>query len=92
MMMLSLLIVTDGSTAAIIAVLARVPGMVSISDLIRLSQFDCWRTYDLTLQSFYTYYPALPLSQIVQTVGISLAMSAVYLLLGYHFFHVDDMN
>ncbi|MBR4199786.1 MAG: hypothetical protein IKQ91_00735 [Oscillospiraceae bacterium] len=85
--------IIDGSgRAVLIQVINRHAGMLSISDLTRLTRFDNWRAYDLTMHSFYTYYPQLPVSQIVLTVICSLGMAAVWLLLGWHFFHVDDMN
>ena len=67
-------------------------GMLSLTDLLNLCKFENWRAYDLTLKSFYTYYPELPASQIALVIISSLIMTAVWLLLGYHFFHVDDMN
>lgn len=81
-----------GSPQFITHILRLHPCMLSLSNITELSAFSSWRTYDLTLQNFYTYYPELSVSFIVTTVIVSLTMTAVYLLLGYHFFHTDDMN
>ena len=81
-----------GSPGFVAKVLRLHPCLLSISNISELSNFRFWRTYDLKMNEFYTYYPELPVSFIVRTVIVSLAMTAVYLLLGYHFFHTDDMN
>lgn len=82
----------EGSAVPFLSAAKRVHGMLSIPDLLNLCTFDNWRTYDLTLTNYYTYYPELHAAQIVPVIICSLVMCAVWLLLGYHFFHVDDMN
>lgn len=83
---------SGSSTSVLLETCRRVHGMLSISDFINLSAFESWRTYDLKLNVYFTYYPELSASQIALTVICSLVMTAVYLLLSYHYFHVDDMN
>lgn len=70
----------------------KIPCLLSFGNLNDLLSFDYWFVNNLNFDTFYTYYFSLDTSYIIQTVVISLVMSAVYLLLGYHFFHLDDMN
>lgn len=82
----------EGSAFPFLSAAKRVHGMLSIPDILNLCTFDNWHTYDLTLTNYYTYYPELHAAQIAPVIICSLVMCAVWLLLGYHFFHVDDMN
>ena len=69
------------------------PCLFGFSNLNDLFSFDNWYVNTLVhLNIYYIYDFPLSGSYIAATVIISLVMSAVYLLLGYHFFHLDDMN
>ena len=56
-----------------------------------LAKFESWYTYDLNLNQFFTYDPALSASAAVTILVCAAVMTAVYLVIGYHYFHVDDM-
>ncbi|MBR5723320.1 MAG: hypothetical protein IKX57_06785, partial [Oscillospiraceae bacterium] len=59
----------------------------------KLCTFDSWYVYGCAdLKMHYIYYPELSGSLIAGVVIVSLIMTAVYLLLGYHFFHTDDLK
>ena len=59
----------------------------------KLCTFDSWYVYGCAdLKMHYIYYPELSGSLIAGIVIVSLIMTAVYLLLGYHFFHTDDLK
>ena len=77
---------------AFFELIRKIPCLLSCGNLIDLLRIKRWEVYNLSLEQFFTYDFAMAGTYIVQTVGISLAMSAVYLLLGYHFFHLDDMH
>ena len=93
-------------TGCIVGMTAAVPGTeipllgalykntyaLGTGNLQMLMTVDSWYTYDLRLNVHMIYYPALSASAVLLTVTVSLAVSAVYLLLCWHFFHVDDMN
>lgn len=56
-----------------------------------LGKFESWNTYDLNLNQYFIYDPALPASTVWPIIVSAVIMTAVYLLIGYHNFHVDDM-
>ena len=68
------------------------PYLLSILSIGNLSQFSAWYTYGSSLKYNYIYYPALSGSTVAGVVIVSLVMSAFWLLLGYHYFHTDDLN
>lgn len=73
-------------------VATKLPWLTSASNFVNLGKFECWTTYDLGLNQFFTYNTELSASGIALTIVCSVVMTAVYLLIGYHSFHVDDMN
>ena len=66
--------------------------LLSPIDFTHLGEFSSWYTYNLNMEQFYTYDTSLDPTGAALTVIVSVVMTAVYLLIGYHFFHVDDMN
>ncbi len=82
--------VAEGSVP-VIGKLSAHPFLLAPSGLSRLGKFDSWYTYDLSLNQYFTYDPALPASTVWPIIVCAVIMTAVYLLIGYHFFHVDDM-
>ena len=69
------------------------PFVLSAVNYSNLMTVDSWYVYGcFDFKMHYIYYPELSGSMIAGTVIVSLVMTAVYLLIGYHFFHVDDMN
>ena len=66
--------------------------LLSPIDFTHLGEFSSWDTYNLNMEQFYTYDTSLDPTGAALTVIVSVMMTAVYLLIGYHFFHVDDMN
>ena len=66
--------------------------MLSVTDLAAYGSFDSWYTYNLNMDMFITYNTAMPSGHIAVSVILSLVMTAAYLLIGYHYFHFDDMN
>ncbi|MCR5707202.1 MAG: ABC transporter permease subunit [Ruminococcus sp.] len=79
-------------SSAILSRLMERPWLISVADLAYYGSFDSWYTYDLNMYMYMTYYPSIPAGNIALTVILSLAMTAVYLVIGYHYFHFDDMN
>lgn len=66
--------------------------LVSPINFVSLGKIESWYTYNLELETYYTYSTALPVSDIVLTIVSSVVMTAVYLIIGYHYFHVDDLE
>ena len=67
--------------------------LLGTDNMARLMEFESWRVYDLSFNShIFADAAALPVSVTVMTVTVSLLMSAVWLLIGYHFFHTDDLH
>jgi len=62
------------------------------TNIILLSMVDIWTNYGLEGDINFIYESALPSSDIIGTIVISLIVSAAALLLGYVFFKNDDMN
>ena len=59
----------------------------------KLCTFDSWYVYGCAdLKMHYIYYPELSGSLIAGIVIVSLIMTVVYLVTGYHFFHTDDLK
>ena len=79
-------------SSAIFSKLMERPWLLSVADLAYYGSFDSWYTYDLSMNMYYTFYPSIPAANIALTVILSLVMTAVYLVIGYHYFHYDDMN
>lgn len=79
-------------SSAIFGKLMERPWLLSVADLAYYGSFDSWYTYDLSMNMYYTFYPSIPAGSIAMTAILSLAMTAVYLVIGYHYFHFDDMD
>ena len=67
------------------------PFLLAPLGLCRFGTFDSWYTYDLNLNQYFTYDSVLSASTVWPILLCAVIMTAVYLLIGYHFFHVDDM-
>lgn len=67
------------------------PFLLAPAGIGRLGEFDSWYTYDLSLKQYFTYDPALPASTVWPIIVSAVIMTAVYLVIGYHYFHADDM-
>ena len=71
----------------------RNPLMLGALNFHQLTSFESWYVYGLSeMKMHYIFYPELEVSFLAGTIIVSLVMTAVYLLLGYHFFHTDDMH
>ena len=44
------------------------------------------------MKMHYIFYPELEPSFLAGTILVSLVMTVVYLLIGYHFFRTDDLH
>ena len=83
----------DSVNLPLISDLVKNPFILSAVNYSNLMTVDSWYVYGCAeFKMHYIYYPELSGTLIAGTVIVSLVMTAVYLLLGYHFFHVDDMN
>ncbi|MCR5121920.1 MAG: hypothetical protein K6B74_05820 [Ruminococcus sp.] len=54
--------------------------------------FDEWYTYGLNTPEYHVYEPYIDSKTAALTVLVSLAAGALYLLLGYSYFHRDDIE
>ncbi len=54
--------------------------------------FDEWHTYGLNTPVYYVYDQFINGGKAAALVIVSIVMGAVYLLLGYNFFHRDDIE
>ncbi|MBP5361701.1 MAG: hypothetical protein J6Y71_01535 [Ruminococcus sp.] len=79
-------------SSAVFSKLMERPWLISVADLAYYGTFDSWYTYNLKMETYMTYYPSIPAGNIAMTVILSLVMTAVYLVIGYHYFHFDDMD
>ena len=66
--------------------------LTGFGSLATVCHFDEWHAYGLNTPVYYVYEPFVKTGTAVWLVVVSLAASAVYLLLGYSFFHRDDIQ
>ena len=57
-----------------------------------ICSFNEWYAYGLNTSTYHVYEPYVESGTAVQLVAVSLAAGALYLLLGYSFFHRDDIQ
>lgn len=64
--------------------------------LRHVMDFTTWQTYNISpvkgIVEYYAYDASVSASLAVETIGISLLMTAVYLMIGYALFRRDDLN
>ncbi|MBQ7980252.1 MAG: ABC transporter permease subunit, partial [Oscillospiraceae bacterium] len=66
--------------------------ILGITNMNMLCIFDSWATYGLEGNMNYIYDASLSAGEITGTIVVSIIASAVFLYLGYVFFHKDDLN
>ncbi len=66
--------------------------ILGITNINMLCIFDSWYTYGLDGKMNYIYEASLSAGQITSTIIVSLVTSAIFLYLGYVYFHKDDLN
>ena len=91
-----------GICYAIICVLGIILGMTGGGETNRMltafgsfqlvCHFEEWHTYGLNTDAYYVYEQFVGSGTAAALVVVSLAVSAVYLLLGYSYFHRDDIQ
>lgn len=65
----------------------------AVTSIFRILDFKSRYTYSIVdLKSRYIYDMNIPLETVAAIIGVSLLMSAVYIIIGYVFFHKDDLN
>ena len=92
MPMMGMMTVVGGSSFPFLKASSEKLWLVSPINFVSLGKIESWYTYDLELETYYTYSTAIPASDIVLTIISSVVMTAVYLIIGYHYFHVDDLE
>ncbi|MBR4361967.1 MAG: hypothetical protein IKP42_04385 [Ruminococcus sp.] len=92
MPMMGMAVVVGGSSFPFLKAASEKLWLVSPINFVSLGKIESWYTYDLELETYYTYSTAIPASDIVLTIISSVVMTAVYLIIGYHYFHVDDLE
>ena len=71
----------------------RNPLILGALNFHQLTSFKSWYVYGLSeLKMHYIFYPEPEPSFFAGTILVSLVMTAVYLLIGYHFFRTDDLH
>lgn len=70
----------------------RMSPVLGMTNLNMLSTFESWATYGIEGNMNYIYDASLTAGQIASTIIVSLAAGAVFIYLGYVFFHTDDLN
>jgi hypothetical protein len=68
------------------------PLLTGYSSFNSLCHFDEWYTYGLNTKAYHVYEPFIDSKTAALMVIVSLAAGALYLFLGYSFFHRDDIE
>ncbi|MCM1273082.1 MAG: hypothetical protein NC225_08200 [Clostridium sp.] len=67
---------------------------LGISNIMKLGTYESWSTYtiDNTVDMIKVYDAALSVGDIISTVSASVIIGGLFLLIGYRYFHADDLN
>lgn len=63
-----------------------------IGSLTYVCSFDTWVAFGLNSGNYYVFEPAIPAGTIISLIVTSLIFAAIYLFVGYKFFHLDDLE
>lgn len=66
--------------------------LTAFSNINMLCQYDMWVTFGIDTGANFIYEPSLGAAKILLTVIVSLAAGGAYLMLGYSYFHGDDLE
>lgn len=66
--------------------------LTALSNISMLLQYDTWVTFGLDSGANFMYESSLAAEKIVQTIAASLGAGALYLGIGYSYFHGDDLE
>lgn len=66
--------------------------LTAMSNIAMLLHYDTWLTFGIDSGTNYMYESSLAAEKIVQTIAASLGAGALYLGIGYSYFHGDDLE
>lgn len=68
------------------------PFLFAITNILYIGNFELWATFGLETSSNYIFETYISSGDVIKTIAVSLIVSAAYIIVGYSFYHRDDLS